>query len=444
MADLGNYWEKLPKHRAESEMKDKRPLNEAEAKMEADRCLYCYDAPCIKACPTEIDIPGFIKKIASGNYRGSAKKILSQNMLGYSCSRVCPVEVLCAGDCVYTDWQQKPIEIGKLQRFALEEALKIESDLEVPLFPKKDSIGKKVALVGAGPASLACAAHLAIEGVEPVIFEAGELPGGLNTTGVAPYKLKSEDSLTEVDWILNQGVKLKTNTKVGSDISGTDLLRDFDAVFLGVGLGPDSFLKLNGEKLKGVYGAIDIIQKIKNDENQSFLNSIKRVLIIGGGNTAIDIAHELALLGNFEVDMVYRKTEKQMSGYLHEMDWAKKDGVRMLENLQPHEILEKDGRVAALRAKNTLNSDEIHTIPCDTIVYAIGQSKLKDIASEFEGVKVNDWGCVEANPETQVTGNSKVFAGGDCINGGKEVVNAAADGRRAAAEMLKLFNGEEN
>jgi glutamate synthase (NADPH/NADH) small chain len=429
----------LPAERPESPLKDKKPLMSAvEARAEAERCLYCSDAPCIKACPTTIDIPTFIKKIASGNVRGSARTILKQNALGYSCARVCPVEVLCEGSCVYEAWQHEPISIGRLQRYATEHAR-----TGAPLFEVKPATKRKVACVGAGPASLACAAYLAMEGHEVVIFEKRAVPGGLNTTGIAPYKLKADDALREIAWVLSLGrVKIETGKEIGKDVSTSELLSQYDAVFIGVGLGEDTKLGVPGEDGEGVVGATAWIEKLKT--NAGKVAKLGRVLVVGGGNTAIDVAREAALLGAEEVTMVYRRTLADMSGYDHELEGARKDGVRVMTNLVPTEVVRgpkkelKALRVARAEGGKPVAGTE-HELACDLIALAIGQSKLRSIAQQFPGVALDPKGCVVANAETCVTGNPKVYAGGDCINGGKEVVNAAADGRNAARAMMAAW-----
>lgn len=446
----------LSKDRLENELADKKPLySSAEARAEADRCLYCSDAPCIKACPTEIDIPTFIKKIASGNVRGSARTIFDQNLLGWSCARVCPVEVLCVGSCVYNGWGREPIAIGRLQRFATETAT---AEGAPPLLaPAATKTGKKVACIGGGPASLAFAGYLALEGHEAVVFEKKAVAGGLNTTGIAPYKLHADAAVHEVEFVQALGVELRTGVDVGSQgedgpgrISGKKLLETYDAVFLGVGLGADTRLGIPGEDGSGVYGATAWIERMKLEMSRAAREEVagKRVLVVGGGNTAIDVARECAQLGAADVAMVYRRGAADMSGYEHEMEAARCESVHLVLHAQPVAFVrDASGKLTGLRVAKTDDkakpiAGSEYEIPCDLVALAIGQSKLRDIAKELPGVELDVRGCVVANAETGQTGNAKVFAGGDCINGGKEVVNAVADGRNAARTLMARWAGK--
>jgi len=424
--------------RLEKKFVDYKPLyTESEALIEANRCLNCYDAPCISACPTGIDIPAFIKKIATGNIIGSAKVIFEANMLGYSTGRVCPVEDLCVGACVYNDLNYSPIQIGRLQRYATEKALEKEVSTGKKLFPRNSRKSeKKVALIGAGPASLACAAYLALDGVEAVIFEKDGLPGGLNTMAVAPYKFQTEDSINEANWILQHGVELKTGIEIGKDISLEQLIDEYDAVFIGIGLGTDSRLDLPGSDGPGVWGATDLIRQIKNNPDFSLPQDLNTVLVIGGGNTAIDISRELAMLGAEDVRMLYRRSRKEMRGYDHEIVGASHYGVRLVENVTPLEVVRHGEKVKALKVSSTI-TDDTFELPCDWVVEAVGQLKhVSDVSPEIE---VDEMGRLIVDSETRRTAHPKVYAGGDCINGGKEVVNAAQDGREAAFDMLKSW-----
>lgn len=435
----------LPDQRLESRLDDAKPAFTApEARAEAERCLYCVDAPCIKACPTSIDIPRFIQQIATGDVLGSARTILQSNILGYSCARVCPVEVLCVGDCVYNGWHKPPIQIGRLQRFATDAALTREASTgRRVLTPKTAAHRRRVALLGAGPASLACAAYLALEGHEAVIFERNALPGGLNTTGVAPYKLHAEDSLREVEYVRSLGVEIRTGVEVGRDVTVASLLEGYDAVFLGIGLGADTRLSVPGEDGAGVVGATAFIERLKNEAGFT-VDGVRRAVVVGGGNTAIDVARELAKLGVSDVAMVYRRSAKEMSGYEHEMHHARVEGVRLVENAAPVAVVRSDdGAVTGLRVARTEKGSPVagdeRVLDADLVVLAIGQSKLRALAGEFAGVELDKRGCVVVDAVTKRTGHAKVYAGGDCINGGKEVVNAVADGRDAARAMMRAW-----
>ena len=432
----------VPEKRLEAPIKDKRPrYTPGEAVTEANRCIYCVDAPCIKACPTGIDIPTFIHKIATGNTRGAARTILDANILGVSCSRVCPVEVLCVGDCVYNHFDgREPINIGRLQRFATEAALEAHPDLLAP--KKKPSTGKHIVCVGGGPASFAAAAYLALDGHKVTILERKELPGGLNTLGIAPYKFKADDSLEEIKWLMSLGdIELKTGVEV-SDADAADLLNKYDAVFLGLGLGKDSTLGFDGEDGDGVWGAVDLIEKIKTDGN--FEVKDKRAVVIGGGNTAIDIAHELALIGVPEVYMVYRRGREAMSAYVHEVDWGRADGVRLrLDTVPLGYVRDDSGKLTGVKFAEAKDGRAVdgteYTMDCDLVALAIGQARLTGLAKAFGDIELDAKGRVVVDEDTCRTKNSKVYAGGDCVNGGKEVVNAAEHGKRAARAITASF-----
>ncbi|WP_437332992.1 FAD-dependent oxidoreductase [Sorangium sp. So ce394] len=435
----------LPSGRIEERFEDKSPrYTEAEAIAEANRCLYCVDAPCVRACPTSIDIPSFIRKIATGQVKGAARTILTANLLGQSCGQACPVEVLCAGDCVYNAWGREPIAIGRLQRYAVESALARDPRL----FRAKPPTGKRVALVGAGPASIAAAGYLALEGHRAVIFEQRSIPGGLNTLGIAPYKMKGDEALRELEWVLSLGdVELRTGVSVveraaaPGEVSTGDLIAGYDAVFLGLGLGADARLGIPGEDGEGVVGATAFIERLKADPRLD-LAGVRRAAVVGGGNTALDVAHELALLG-VDVAIVYRRSEAEMSGYAHELEGARVAGARLVENRVPVEVVREGGRVVALRVAPadarreaqgaTPVAEEL--VPADLVAVAIGQSRATRVALAFEGVSLDARGRVVVDPATHRTGNPKVYSGGDCVNGGKEVVNAVAEAKIAARAM---------
>jgi glutamate synthase (NADPH/NADH) small chain len=422
----------LATDRLERRLPDAKPTyTDGEAVGEANRCLYCHDAPCVQACPTGIDIPGFIRKIATGNRRGSARTILSANLLGYSCARVCPVEVLCVGACVYNDWHRyPPIQIGRLQRYAVEKTF--DAGKAATLLPRAPATGKKVACVGAGPASLAVAGYLALEGVAVTVFEQRPLAGGLNTTGVAPYKMHVEGSLVEVEFIRSLGVSIRTGVEVGRDVKPADLLRDHDAVFLGVGLGADARLGIPGEQGAGVVGATAWIERMKLDPGFA-LAGVQRVLVVGGGNTAIDAARELARLGVPEVTMVYRRTVAEMRGYAHELELARKEGVRLLERAVATEFMrDGGGRLTALRLADG------RELAADLVILGIGQAKLRELVAHFPGVALDEQGRVVVEETTGRTGNPKVFAGGDAL-GGELVVTAVQEGKRAARAICGVL-----
>jgi len=415
----------LPPDRLERRLADAKPTYaDGEAVAEATRCLYCHDAPCVTACPTGIDIPRFIRKITTQNVRGSARVILSANLLGYSCARVCPVEVLCVGACVYNDWQRyPPIQIGRLQRFAVERVL--TSGEAAALFAKAPPTGKSVACIGAGPASLATAGYLSLAGVAVTVFEKRAMPGGLNTTGVAPYKMHVEGAIAEIEFIRSLGVTIRTGVEVGRDIPAPRLLSEHDAVFIGVGLGADSRLGIAGEEGPGVAGATAWIERLKLEPGFE-LHGVRRAIVIGGGNTAIDAARELARLGVPEVTIVYRRAVTDMPGYAHELELARKEGVRLVERAVPAEFL-RDA-TGALRGLRTADGREIHA---DLVVVGAGQAKLRELVAQFPGVELDARGLVVVEPASGRTGNPRVFAGGDAL-GGELVVTAVQEGKRAA------------
>ena len=420
-----SYGTLIPVDRLEGRLADSKPTySPGEAVTEAGRCLYCHDAPCVTACPTGIDIPGFIRKIATGNVRGSARAILSANLLGYSCARVCPVEVLCVGACVYNAWHRNPpIAIGRLQRYAVETTFKTGAGAS--LLEKAAPTAKRVACVGAGPASLACAGYLALEGVNVTLFEKRAMPGGLNATGVAPYKMHVDGALLEVDYIRSLGVEIRSGIEVGRDIAAADLLRDYDVVFLGIGLGADAKLGIPGEEGEGVVGATVWIERMKLESGYAGPR-VGHAVVIGGGNTAIDAARELAKLGVPSVTMVYRRSVSDMPGYAHEMELARKEGVRLLERAVPQSF----ARDAAGVLKGLKLADG-REVECELAVLAIGQARLRDVIAQFPGVALDDRGRVEVDEATGRTGNPKVFAGGDVL-GGELVVTAAQEAKRSA------------
>ena len=432
----------IPAARSEAVFEDyKGPYSEAQAVGEANRCLYCYDAPCTQVCPTHIDIPAFIRKIATGNVWGSARTIFESNILGMSCARVCPVEVLCVGDCVYNKQGVPPIQIGKLQRYATD----IAYERGWRYFEAGAASGKSVGLIGAGPASLAAAHELRRRGHATTIYEKRDVVGGLNTTGVAPHKLRADRSVDEVDWVLGiGGIEIQTGVTLGEDLAFADLEARHDAVFIGVGLGPDTALAVPGADLAGVQGAVEWIEEMKLGEVD--LDGVGQAVVVGGGNTALDCVRELLTLGVPEVTMVYRGHEAGMSGYQHEWSPAKDGGATARWRTVPIAYEGEGGRVTGLRClrldkrKQPIAGTE-HHVPADLVLVAIGQSKLGAMFADLDGVTV-EWGRVVIDDDG-FTGRPGVYAGGDCANGGKEVVNAAAEGKAAAVAIDRYLAAGE-
>ncbi|MBI4052386.1 MAG: NAD(P)-dependent oxidoreductase [Elusimicrobia bacterium] len=428
------------------------PMAPEEAAVEANRCLYCYDAPCIQACPTRINIPKFIKQIATKNALGSAKTILEANPMGHSCARVCPVDSLCEGACVYHAWHKKPIQIARLQRVATD----YYYSGRTPLFYSATSNGKKVAMIGAGPASLSCAFYLAQLGYSITLFEKNPKPGGLNMYGIAEYKMTQETALKEVDLIRDLGVEIKTGVEVGKDYPVSRLDRDFDAVFVGVGLGSTASLGITGENLKGVLDALTFIRHIKTRQF-SKISPGRVTVVIGAGNTAIDAVTQAKRSGTPRVLLAYRRSEKEMPAYEYEYEIAKQDGIEFLWNALPFRILGKTG-VTGIEFLKTKTDSRGHLktvlsslprrqagkfrVSCDRVIVAIGQTKQIDL---FEALKLelDASGRIRVDSETLQTNRPKFFAGGDAINGGREVVNAAADGKRAAAAIHRYLTPEK-
>ena len=402
------------------------PFTPQEALVEANRCLYCYDAPCTAACPTHIDVPRFIKKIASGNLKGSAAAILEANILGLSCSRVCPVDVLCEGACVMHARERNPIQIARLQRHAMEAFYANGRTLRAPV----RSNGRRVACIGGGPASLACAAELQLAGFAVTIFDKNEQAGGLNAYGVAEYKFPRRVSQLEVDLVRSLGVEFRQRVEIGRDLSLDALEREFDAIFIGAGLGAVKKLDIPGEDLPFVQDAVTFIAQYKGGQP---VTVGRRVVVIGGGNTAIDAAVAAARLGAEDVVMVYRRGEEHMPAFHFEYEHAKRDGVRFLWHMRPVSIT--PGNLKLLSAAGS----EI-TLHCDTVISAIGQSRLFELLRGCAGVELRN-GNVAIDPATGCTGNPKYFAGGDCVNGGREVVDAVASGKRAALGMIGALHG---
>jgi glutamate synthase (NADPH/NADH) small chain len=415
-------------------------LTSSQAAVESARCLYCFDAPCTVACPTHIDVPAFIKKISTGNLQGSARVILSANILGHSCGRVCPTEILCEGACVMVEKGEEPIEIGRLQRHAVDYVL----DRDIHLFQRGAPNGKRVACIGAGPASLACATELAKWGYDVTVFDRRENPGGLNTYGIAAYKMRASDAIREADLVKQLGVKFRQNTEVGREISFSDLESQFDAIFVGVGLGETWELTLPGEDLRGVLGAIEFIEKTKVRPFPE-VEIGRRIACIGAGNTAIDVVTAARRLGAEAVYLIYRRGEPEMPAFAYEYQLAKQDSVSFLWQTQPVRVIGPNGAVTGLECVRTeLGApdargrrapapipDTEFTLQVDMVVRAVGQQPITDSLRAIPGLELNKDGTVKINERHQ-TGHPKYFAGGDCTNGGREVVDAVAGGMAAA------------
>ena len=415
---------------------------------EANRCLFCFDAPCATACPTHIDVPRFIKKIVTGNLAGSARTILDANILGASCARACPVEVLCEGACVLHRYNRQPIQIGRLQRFAMD-ALQA-SGAALPFVPGADT-GRTVALIGAGPASLGCAAELRRRGIRAELYDARPLPGGLNTYGIAEYKLPLVESLREIEMLAQLGVQFHFNTTVDAGRLA-ELERSHDAVFLGLGLGAIHRLGIAGEQLSGITNALDLIAGYKSGE----LRSVPaRVVVIGAGNTAIDAAIAAVRLGAMEVHIVYRQGAAQMSAFGFEYEHAKQEGVRFLWHVRPAAIFGEQAvegisltRLVPTEDGSAIPEDDAECVlPADLIVLAIGQATHTAFLAEMRGEAAADIqlerGRIVIDRTTGQTTQPKYFAGGDCTNGGREVVDAVADGKRAGIGIAAWLEGRQ-
>jgi len=418
-----------------------------EAIIESNRCLFCFDAPCIQACPTGIDIPSFIKKIANGNLIGAARTILSANVLGASCARVCPTAVLCEGACVVLDREGDPVKIGRLQRYAVDHVY--ENRISILKVPGQKS-GKRVGIIGGGPAGLGCAAELAQLGHQAVIFEKKPQAGGLNTFGIAYYKMPPETSLAEVAMIKSLGVEIRCGVEVGQHISAEELHKQFDAIFIGNGLGGGQRLNIPGEDLLEVIDAIRFIEEIHSQPlHQVPLGN--RIIVIGGGNTAIDAVTQAKRLGAQKAMLAYRRNESEMSAYKFEQKMAKSDGTEFLFNAAPIEIVAAAGHVSGVKfAETTIAAGELKLLPesewiepCDMVIKAIGEQKQLSLLKRlFPNVDLDKRGVVVYDEKTGQTSLAKVFAGGDCANGGREVVNAVAEGKKAARGIHTFLKGD--
>jgi dihydropyrimidine dehydrogenase (NAD+) subunit PreT len=415
------------------------PLTPSEALIDADRCYFCYDAPCTTACPTGIDIPEFIQKIRSGNLKGSAHTILRENIMGGMCARVCPTEVLCEDACVRNTHEERPVRIGLLQRYATDAVFAQNTQL----FQRAPATGRKVAVVGGGPAGLSCAHRLAMLGHDVTVFEPKDKLGGLNEYGIAAYKTPNEFAAREVEFILGiGGIDVRTGVTLGEQISLTELRKQFDAVFLGFGLAGVNGLGLDGEQLEGVANAVDYIAELRQAPAKAQLPVGRRVVVIGGGMTAIDIAVQSKALGAEQVTMVYRRGQEHMNASRYEQEFAQVRGVNVRTWAKPRKFLVDGKRVRGVEFESTQNAGETWTLEADVVFKAIGQKvlwqELADTAQILELEK--DRIRVDEERRTSVPG---VWAGGDCIAGGQDLtVSAVQDGKLAALSIDRTLRGK--
>jgi len=421
------------------------PLTAGQATIESDRCYFCYDAPCIEACPTGIDIPGFIKKISTGNIPGSARTILESNIFGGACARVCPTEILCEGKCVRNTQEDRPIQIGALQRYATDWQMRTGKQP----FSRASLTGRRIAVVGAGPAGLACAHRLAMQGHDVVVFDARPKAGGLNEYGVAAYKLADEFAQKEVAFVLSiGGITIETGMLLGRDMTLTSLRADYDAVFLGIGHAGVRALGIAGEYFPGVHNAVAFIEELRASPTKSDVAVGRRVVVIGGGNTAIDAAVQAKRLGAEEVTLVYRRAAENMSATTVEQKWAQTNDVTIRYWSAPLRIDgAEDGVTSITFARGVVKDGRAvydqgnYTLEADMVLKAVGQLFLPDPLAEDNIVIEAGRIKVDAEGRTSMKG---VYAGGDCTAGEDLTVAAVRDGRNAAeaitADLMKAGN----
>jgi glutamate synthase (NADPH/NADH) small chain len=420
------------------EFSDIAPLLDASAAAAAaSRCHYCYDAPCVNACPTQIDIPGFIRKIGNGNLKGAAVDILSANPLGGMCARVCPTEILCEGACVRNHQDAKPVAIGALQRHATDWAMARGE----ALFTRAPGTGRHVAVIGAGPAGLACAHRLALAGHNVTIYDAHEKGGGLNEYGIAAYKTVDDFAQREVEWLCSVGgIEIRHGVALGRDVQLDALRNQYDAVFLAIGLTGVRALAMAGEDLSGVMNAVDFIEALRSAREFGTVPVGRRVVVIGGGNTAVDAAVQSRKLGAASVTMVYRRGVESMSATWAERDFAQTNGVTLVTHATPLRLIGENGVVTGVEFERTFNTGDAErfVIDADMVLKAIGQTLVPaGIARELltlDGGRI----AVDANGQTSLAG---VWAGGDCAaRGGTDLtVQAVQDGKLAAEAIHAQF-----
>ena len=415
------------------------PLSAIEALIEADRCYFCYDAPCTKACPSDIDVPGFIQSIRSDNLTGAAEKILSENIFGGMCARDCPTEELCQLACVRNDHEQKPVEIGLLQRYATDSVL----NNGVQLFSRQENTGKSIAVVGAGPAGISCAHRLAVLGHKITVYDAKDKLGGLNEYGIAAYKTPNDFAQQELDYILDiGGITIETGMQLGKQINLEGLQEKYDAVFLGCGLGSVNKLNLDNEDISGVIDAVEYIANLRQTNNKDELMVGKNIVVIGGGMTAIDIAVQSKLLGAEQVTIAYRRSKKIMAASEYEQALAKKHDVQIQYNMSPKRLIADDSHVTAMefdvmksqKDGSLKASGENITLKADVVFKAIGQKLVTEGLTDNNSLEIEKGRIVV--DEQRKTSLSKVWAGGDCVlDGDNLTVSAVQDGKLAAISI---------
>lgn len=445
---------RLTKEQYEQNFSDIHPPYEniTAAKVDANRCLFCYDAPCMKSCPTSIDVPKFIKQIATENIKGSAHTIFSSNIMGAGCSKVCPVEKLCEGACVYNLLEEEPIPIARLQRYSTEMAMEKKWKLfERKSLPNSPSgVRGKVAIVGAGPAGLSCAHVLSREGIDVTIYEKESKGGGLMTYGIAAYKVTPQFCEDEVNYITSiGGIEIKYNHELGKDITLSQLKKEFDAVYLGIGVGVARQLDITGEKLEGVVDAIQFIYDIRANGYPGVPVGDK-VAVIGMGMTAIDAATQAKRLGAKEVTLVYRRTEAEKPCTDVELNIARLDGCEVIWLAAPKKVKGSNGKVKQLVCsvmklgdpdssgrRSPVDTGETFSLDVDMVIKAAGQVPFEKIIKKYKLENKNGKLVIDKNCATNIKG---VFAGGDAVNGGKEVVDAVQAGKDGAKAILKYLN----
>ena len=445
---------KLTNEQYEQNFDDIRPPfeNKTAAVVEANRCLFCYDAPCTKSCPTHIDVPKFIKQISTDNIKGSAHTILVSNIMGAGCSKVCPVEKLCEGACVYNLLEEEPIQIARLQQYstamAMEKKWKLFERKKLPNSPL--GVGGKVAIVGAGPAGLSCAHVLTREGIDVTIYEKESKGGGLMTYGIAAYKVTPQFCEDEVNYITAiGGIEIKFNQELGKDITLAQLKKEFDAVYLGIGVGVARQLDIPGEKLEGVVDAISFIYDIRNKGYPSVPVG-EKVAVIGMGMTAIDAATQSKRLGAKEVTLIYRRTQDEMPCTEFELNLAKNDGCRIIWLAAPVKVKGSAGKVKQLVCskmklgdpdasgrRSPVDTGETFTLDADMVIKAAGQTPFEKLIKKYKLDNKNGKISINDHCATNIKG---VFAGGDAVNGGKEVVDAVQAGKDGAKAILNYLN----